>query len=67
MKNLTRTDLVLDAVKELQRYIQVEYQGNIDTALASIGGLRRIRSILGLSDYAVLDSRLYHVQEKDVK
>ncbi len=50
-------------IEELQNYIKNNYDGNIELSLESIGGLRLIRKILGLKDFAVLDARLYHLEK----
>lgn len=48
---------------ELERYIRVEYDGHIGNALESLGGIKRVRALFGWADYAVLDSRIYHVPQ----
>jgi predicted polyphosphate/ATP-dependent NAD kinase len=49
-------------VVELARYVVEEYEGDITKALESIGGLKKVRAILGYdTNLAVMDPRLYYV------
>lgn len=48
-----------ESIEKLREYIETVYDGNISEALESIGGLKLVREILGLKDYAVLDPKLY--------
>lgn len=48
-------------IQELKNYISKEYDGDIPNALESIGGLKLVRKILGLKDFAILDSKLYEL------
>jgi hypothetical protein len=49
----------MTTIQELDNYIRNEYAGSICEALESVGGIKRVRAILGWSDHATLDSRLY--------
>lgn len=46
-------------IEELRRYI-LSYNGDILEAMGTIGGLKRVRNVLGWGgNFAVLDPRLY--------
>jgi hypothetical protein len=51
-----------EQIEELRRYIREEYTGDINGALESVGGLKRVRAVLGLPEYGTLDPALYHLQ-----
>lgn len=48
------------AITELQRYVVEDYRGNLELALESIGGIRRVRAVLGWeTNLAAIDPRMY--------
>lgn len=51
----------MNEIVELREYIRDRYDGDIVLALESIGGMKLVRKLLGLSDYAVFDPKLYRL------